>query len=278
LADRWHKAFWLPDERFYALALDPAKTPVATVASNPGHALAVGMVPPAQAAAVADRLLADDLFCGWGIRTLSRDHPSYNPLAYHLGAIWPVENATIALGFKRYGLDDHLDRLVEAMFRAVAACRDLRLPEALSGYGPSDAAAPVPYPGANSPQAWSASSVVQVVQIMLGLYPFAPAGMLGVVRPRLPAWLPSLTVRGLRVGEAVVDLRFDREADGSAGHEVLARSGPLHVLAAPPPDDIGEGGGLRERLTAWAIEHAPGRTARMLRIALGDLETEGPGR
>jgi glycogen debranching enzyme len=274
LAARWHEAYWLPSERFYALALDPAKAPVATIASNPGHALAVGIVPPEHAVVVADRLLEDELFSGWGVRTLSRDHPSYNPLAYHLGAVWPVENATIALGFKRYGLDDHLDRLLEAMFRSVAACRDLRLPEALAGYDRSETPVPVPYPGGNSPQAWSASAVVQAVQIMLGLYPFAAAGILGIVRPRLPAWLPSLTVRRLRVGDAVVDIRFERRDDGSADVEVLERSGSLRVVPAPPPDDVGDGMGLRERLTAWALEHAPGRTARALRIALGDLETE----
>ncbi|MGH2475894.1 MAG: glycogen debranching N-terminal domain-containing protein, partial [Candidatus Limnocylindrales bacterium] len=188
LRDAWHAAYWLPDERFYALALDPDHVPVATITSNPGHALASGIVPPRYAAAVADRLLATDIYSGWGVRTLSAAHPSYNPYGYHLGTVWPVENATIALGFKRYGLDDHLDQLVDGFFGAVAHCRDLRLPEALTGHDRSDAPVPLPYPGATSPQAWSASATVQMVQVMLGLYPFAPAGVLGLVRPRLPAW------------------------------------------------------------------------------------------
>jgi glycogen debranching enzyme len=99
-----------------------------------GHALAAGLVPATHARAVADRLMAHDLFSGWGIRTLSSDHPSYNPLAYHLGAVRPVENATIALGFKRYGLNVHADRLITAMFAAADRFRHRRLPEALGGH------------------------------------------------------------------------------------------------------------------------------------------------
>jgi glycogen debranching enzyme len=266
----WDEAFWMPDERFYALALDPDERPVATIASNVGHALGVGMVPPERAAAVADRLLASDLFSGWGIRTLSSEHPAYNPFAYHLGAVWPVENATIALGFKRYGLDDHLDQLLDGMFAAIAHCRSLRLPEALTGHDRRVMPTPLPYPGSQSPQAWSASATVQFLQVMLGLYPFAPAGVLGLVRPRLPAWLPSVTLRGLRVGDTTVTLRFERDIDGAARHTIVDQAGPLHVLEVPPPDAVAGDDGVIPRLLAWALEHAPGRTATALRIAMGD--------
>src|SRR5204863_3239881 len=198
------------------LAIDGRRRPVRSIASNPGHALGAGIVPRDRARLVADRLLAPDLFDGWGTRSLSAEHVSYNPFAYHLGAVWPVEQATFALGFKRYGLDAHVDRLVEAMLRAAAASPHGRLPEALSGHGSDDVSTPVPYPAANAPQAWSASALVQLVQVMLGLYPFAPLHVLAVVRPRLPSWLPNLTLRGVRVGRATVDLSFERRSDGSA--------------------------------------------------------------
>lgn len=266
----WHDAFWMPEEGFYALALDPDEQPVTTIASNVGHALGVGIVPPEHATAVADRLLADDLFSGWGVRTLSSEHPAYNPFAYHLGAVWPVENATIALGLKRYGLDDHLDQLLDGMFAAIAHCRGLRLPEALTGHDRRVLPTPLPYPGSQSPQAWSASATVQFLQVMLGLYPFSPAGVLGLVRPHLPAWLPSVTLRGLRVGPATVTLRFEREADGSARHTVVDQAGQLHILAVPPPDAVAGDDGVVPRLLAWALEHAPGRSAAALRIAMGD--------
>jgi glycogen debranching enzyme len=277
LGSRWHDAFWMPDEGFYALARDSRHRQVASIASNPGHALGVGIVPEGHATAVADRLMADDLYSGWGVRTLSSNHPSYNPFAYHLGAVWPVENATIALGFKRYGLDDHLDQLAEGLFAAIAHCRDLRLPEALTGHDRSDTPTPLPYPGSMSPQAWSSSAVVQLVQIMLGLYPFAPARVLGLVRPRLPEWLPEITLRGLRVGDATVSVRFVRGGDGRASHEVLDRSGTLHLLEVPAPDDIAGPHGIRERLVSTAMQHAPGRLPRALRIALGSSDANGSG-
>ena len=134
LRQAWQRACWVPEDGFYAMALDPAKRPVRSIGSNAGHALAAGLVPVDLARRVADRLMASDLFSGWGIRTLSSDHPSYNSLAYHLGTVWPVENATFALGFKRYGLDAHVERLVTAMFEAAERFRHHRLPEALGGH------------------------------------------------------------------------------------------------------------------------------------------------
>jgi len=265
---RWHEAFWLPDEGFYAMALDPGKRQVASIGSNAGHALAAGIVPVELATRVADRLLAPDLFSGWGVRTLSTDHPSYNPFAYHLGTVWPVEQATFALGFRRYGLDDHLERLVGGMFDAAREFRDLRLPEALSGLGRDESPVPVPYPNSNSPQAWSASATIQLVQILLGLYPFAPLNMLAMVRPRLPVGVDSVTIRRMRIGEALVSLRFDRLDDGSASHEILEQDGRLLIIEAPPPQDVRAAGPI-DAVKSWAIEHAPGRQARALRIALG---------
>jgi glycogen debranching enzyme len=267
----WHDAFWMEDEGFYAIALDPAKRPVRSIASNPGHALAAGLVPMAHARRVADRLLAPDLFSGWGIRTLSSDHPSYNPLAYHLGTVWPVENATIALGFKRYGLDTHVERLTTAVFEAAERFRYARLPEALGGHDRGESPLPSVYPASNSPQAWSASAAVQMTQAILGIYPLAPASVLALVRPALPAWVRSATVRNLQVGAARVSIRFERSADGTTSHEVLEQHGTLHVLPVAPPQDVAPD---RQRwadpVIAWLLEHAPGRTAAALRLALGD--------
>jgi glycogen debranching enzyme len=268
LRRRFHEAYWMPEDGFYAIALDGRKERVRTIASNAGHALGTGVVPRALAGRVADRLLTSDLFSGWGVRSLSADHPSYNPFAYHLGCVWPVEQATFALGLKRYGLDRHLDRLVEGMFAAASASPNGRLPEALTGHGRDDVQAPVPYPAANVPQAWSSSALVQLIQIMLGLYPFAPLRILAVVRPRLPRWAPELTVTGLRVGGAVVDLRFRRRSDGSASWSVIRRRGPLLVVGAGPPDDVGSGS-LLERFELAALGRAPGRLARAARIAIG---------
>jgi glycogen debranching enzyme len=268
LRKRWHEAFWLPDAGFYAMALDADKRPVASIGSNPGHALGAGIVPIEHAKRVADRLLEPDLFSGWGVRTLSTDHPSYNPFAYHLGTVWPVEQATFALGFKRYGLDDHAERLIGGMIAAAAEFRDERLPEVLSGLGRDESPVPVPYPDSNCPQAWTASATIQLSQLLLGLYPFAPLNLLALVRPRLPAGIDAVTIRRLRVGMATVSLRFERQDDGSASHEILEQDGHLLIVEAPPPQDVA-GASPLDAVKAWAIEHAPGRQARALRIGLG---------
>ena len=78
------------------------------------------------------------------------------------------------------------------------------------------------------PQAWSASTVVTMLQAMLGVYAHAPSGVL-YLDPRLPEWLPEITLRNLRVGEAALDLRFARQADGTSTYEVLDQRGKLDV-------------------------------------------------
>jgi hypothetical protein len=214
--------------------------------------------------------MAADLFSGYGVRTLSRDHPSYNPLAYHLGTVWPVENATFALGFMRYGLHDHLDRLATGLYGAAAHFRDHRLPEAIGGHARDDTPVPTVYPTSNCPQAWSASAIVMMVQTMLGLYPFAPAHVLAVVRPRLPEWLPRVIVRNVRVGDARVSLRFERHRDGTASCDVIDKTGTLMVVAAPPPQDAAsEHESWDEAVARVLIEYAPGRLASALRIGVG---------
>jgi glycogen debranching enzyme len=270
LEERWTDAFWMAEEKFYAMALGPDKRPVTSISSNPGHALAAGLVPREHSRQCAERLMAPDMFSGWGVRTLSRDHPSYNPLAYHLGTVWPVENATFALGFKRYGLDDHLERLASGLCNAAAHFQNFRLPEALGGHGRAETPIPTLYPRSNSPQAWSASAVVQLVQTVLGIYPFAPARVLALVRPRLPEWLPAVTVRNIRIGDAVVSVRFERTRDGSTAFDVVERRGALLVVEMPPPQDVStDAQSWDESIRAWLLERMPGRLTLALRYALG---------
>jgi glycogen debranching enzyme len=268
---RWHDAYWRKELGFYALALDPDDRPVDTIASNAGHALGTGIVPAEVARRVADRLFEPDLFSGFGVRTLSSAHPSYNPFAYHLGSVWPVEQATFLLGAKRYGFDDLVARLAEGFVTAAARSPAGRLPEAIAGLDRSVWPIPVPYPGANPLQAWSASATVQVAQTLTGIYPFAPARVVALARPRLPEWLDVIELDGIRVGDGRVSLRFEREADGRTTHQVTDQQGTILVIEAPPPQatDVG----LLEGALEWGLEHAPGRLSRVLRIALG-IEVE----
>jgi glycogen debranching enzyme len=235
LKKRFNEAFWMEDEGFVALGLDAQRRPIRSITSNPGHCLAAGIVDADLVERTAARLFADDLWSGWGVRTLSSRNPAYNPYSYHRGSVWPVENGSFALGFLRYGLHGRLETVGRAMFEAARLFDHYRLPEVFSGHA-RDKAHPFPaiYPQANSPQAWSASAVICLVQALLGIYPYAPLKML-LVDPHLPEWLPELTVRGLRVGSASVDLRFFRGAEGRSDWEILDQRGTLHVLRQPSP-------------------------------------------
>ena len=233
LKRRFNETFWLPDENYFAVALDPAKTPVRSLTSNAGQCLAYGIIDDERSTAVAQRLMQPDLFTGWGLRTLSCRHPAYNPFSYHLGSVWPVSNAIIGFGLKRYGFNAELHRLAKALFEATALFELNRLPEVFGGH-PRDDVHPHPgiYPEANAPQAWSASGVIHLVQAMLGLVPAAPWRTL-IIDPDLPDWLPDVTLAGIRIGDARATIRFWRGPSGRTEHEVIDGEGTLHIRRAP---------------------------------------------
>ena len=235
LKRRFNERFWMPDAGFFAMGLDSKKQQIRSIASDPGLCLATGIVDKALAERTAARLFAADMFSGWGVRTLSSEHPAYDPYSYHRGTVWPVTQGALALGLARYGLHEHLARLARGLFEAAALFPYHRLPECFGGH-PRDLEHPFPalYPDTDWPQAWSASSVVAMLQAMLGIYPFAPLRLL-LVDPALPAWLPELTVSNLHVGEGVVDLRFSRDSRGRTRHHVLGHRGDVHVVRQPSP-------------------------------------------
>ncbi|HEY9855338.1 MAG TPA: glycogen debranching N-terminal domain-containing protein [Stenomitos sp.] len=238
LKRRFNEAYWWPEEGFYAQALDPEKRQVRTVTSNPGHCLSCGIVDQGKAAAVGGRLMAPDMFSGWGIRTLSSDHPAFNPFAYHLGSVWPPENASIALGLKRYGLNRLLHKLARGLFEATGIFYLHRLPESIGGH-PRDAFHPHPgiYPQSNAPQAWSSSAVIMLVHALLGLRPYAPLNAL-LIDPDLPEWLPEVTLEHLPLGSSRVSLRLRRDASGHTDYQILESSGRPHVLRQPPANSL----------------------------------------
>ncbi len=230
LRERFEGTLWMEDEGFYAMGMDRDNRPIRSIASNGGHALTTGITEAGRARRVAQRLFADDLFSGWGVRTLSAEHPAYDPWSYHRGSVWPAENAFFVYGMARYGLHEQMHALARAQFEAAALFELHRLPEVFAGH-PRDAEHPFPgiYPRANSPQSWSASSVVLLVRAMLGIAPYAPLDML-LVDPHLPEWLPEVTLHGLRVGRSTLTLRFSRAATGETDFQVVEALGPLRVV------------------------------------------------
>jgi len=231
LRHRFEERFWSEDIGFYALTLDPDKRPVRTIASNPGHLLWSGMVPREHAARVVKRLMEPDMWSGWGIRTLSAHNPAYNPFSYQRGAVWPHDNGIIALGFKRYGFAAEAARIARDISGAASYFVSYQLPELYAGIERKAGTFPVQYPGANVPQAWAAGSVFHLLRAILGLQADAANGHL-YVDPALPTWLPELTLHGLAVGKAKVDLRFSVEGDATKW-EASVRQGSLQVEKKP---------------------------------------------
>jgi glycogen debranching enzyme/CRP-like cAMP-binding protein len=225
LKERFNQDFWMPDSRFYALGLDGNKRQIDALSSNPGHALWAGIVDEPRAPLVAERLLSEGLFSGWGIRTLSDSSVTYNPLGYHLGTIWPHDNALIVAGLRRYGQDEAANRVFTAMFESAQFFPYFRLPELFSGIPRSDYSVPIAYPVACSPQAWAAAALPCMLSHVLGLRPRDGGKTLEIVRPYLPTWLTGVNLRSLRVGQARLDLTFTRSDRAGESAQVTVNSG-----------------------------------------------------
>src|SRR5262245_5012275 len=212
LFERFNEAFWDEEFGFYAYALDGDKKKVLSVASNVGHCLWSGIVPAERAKRVVERLVAPDMWTGWGIRTLSADHPAYNPYNYQTGSVWPHDNALIAAGFKYYGFGAEAARIAHDISIAASHFPFNQLPELYTAFPRDENSFPVQYIGANVPQAWAAGSAFMLTQALLGFMPDAPRHKL-YVDPLLPSWLPDLTVRDLCIGNHRLDIRFSREGE-----------------------------------------------------------------
>jgi glycogen debranching enzyme len=206
---RINRDFWMR-EGYYALALDGHKTLARVPTSNAGHLLWSGVPSQSKARSQIERFKKNDMFSGWGVRTLSSAARGYNPIGYHLGTIWPHDNALIIAGFKRYGAEADLNELATGLFDAACASSYYRLPELFSGSQRSAHHEPVPYPVACRPQAFAAATMPSVLGSILGLVPDAPHGRLYSVKPRLPFWLDFVRVCDLRVGAGSIDLFYHR--------------------------------------------------------------------
>ena len=229
LRERFERDFWMESEGYYALALDGEGQPCRVISSNPGHCLWAGIVDDARADRVGKRLLAEDLFSGWGLRTLSTRERRYNPMSYHDGSVWPHDTAIAALGLRRYGATEPFVALCTGLVEAALHCDGLRVPELFCGFPRLPGFGPTRYPVACSPQAWATGVVFHLLQGMLGLCPDARDNRLNLVDPVLPPWLSWIELHGLRLGDSSIDLLVSRGRHGAAV-EVLDRRGAAEVI------------------------------------------------
>ncbi|AZO29143.1 MULTISPECIES: amylo-alpha-1,6-glucosidase [unclassified Mesorhizobium] len=204
--------FWIDDLNFYAIAIDGEGQPCKVRTSNAGHLLYAGLPQPERAKIVADQLLSASFHSGWGLRTLADDAIFFNPMSYHNGSIWPHDTALCGVGLARYGERDSVVRLMSGTFES-AVHFNMRLPELFCGFIRAPGEAPIAYPVACLPQAWSAGSTFMLMQACLGLEIDGWEGELHVTRPRMPIGIDTLTLRHLTVGDKSVDLTFQRVGD-----------------------------------------------------------------
>jgi glycogen debranching enzyme len=228
LRKRFEAAFWMPQERYYVMALGRDGHVADALSSNPGQCLWSGMIDPERAGDVVAHLTRPDLDSGWGVRTFASGQPGYNPIGYHTGTVWPHDTALIVTGLKSYGYHDAANAFAGSIFEAAQHFADFRLPELFCGFEREQVSVPVPYPVACSPQAWSAGAPLLFLRSMLGLRARADRRELELVRPHLPTWLGKVTINRLRVGDATVDLLFHRWR-GTTSAEVLRKDGDLAV-------------------------------------------------
>jgi glycogen debranching enzyme len=227
--ERFDKQFWCEEMGLYALALDGKKQPCRVRTSNAGHCLFTGIAPEERVATITKTLGDETFFTGWGVRTLADREVRYNPMAYHNGSIWPHDNALLALGLSGSPDKDLALRIFSAQLEASGHFESGRLPELFCGFRRRDGKAPMSYPVACSPAALSAGAVFMMLQACLGLTIDATLGQVAFRYPRLPADIERLTVRGLEVGEASVDLTLHAHAAGAVGVSVERRSGKVDV-------------------------------------------------
>ena len=230
LARRFEESFWCDELSTYALALDGRKQPCKVRTSNAGHCLFAGIATQEHARRVAATLTDEASFSGWGIRTVATSEARYNPMSYHNGSVWPHDNSLIAAGFARYDLTESTATVLAGLLDASLFLDLHRLPELFCGFPRRPGEAPTLYPVACAPQSWASGAVFLLLEACLGLNVSAPERRLTFSKPILPRFLQKVTIRGLKVADARVDLLLTRHDEGDVGVNVLHREGALDVV------------------------------------------------
>jgi glycogen debranching enzyme len=228
LQTRFERAFWSEKLGSYALALDGRGRPCLVRSSNAGHCLYGGIAERKRALRTARTLLTDEMFSGWGVRTLATSETRYNPMSYHNGSVWPHDNALIAAGMAAYGYREGAMKILTGLFDASLFLDLHRMPELFCGFPRRPGESPTRYPVACAPQAWAAGAGFQALQACLGLRIDGTRGLVQFVCPTLPPFLERVELRNLTVGAARLDLVLDRHEDEVA-LRVVRRTGEVEV-------------------------------------------------
>jgi glycogen debranching enzyme len=228
LKKKFNEAFWSEDKQTFYLALDANKKPCNIKTSNAGHCLFSNIASSKHAEGVVQSLLSEEMFSGWGIRTLATDEIQFNPMSYHNGSVWPHDNAMIAYGMALYGYREEVHKVLAGLFDASLFLELQRLPELFCGFDRRPGQAPTQYPVACSPQAWSVAAAFLFVQSFLGLEIIAKENLIRFYKPMLPGFIDNIIIRNLRLNEETALLQI-RKQGGSTEVILLNKECTLKI-------------------------------------------------
>jgi glycogen debranching enzyme len=223
---RFNQDFWLEEKGYFAEALDGQKRPVDSITSNAGHLLWSGIVEEEKAVFVKDRLLAPDMFSGWGIRTMSAQEKAYNPVSYHNGSIWPHDNSIIIAGLYRYGFYQEAIKIMNGLLGAASYFENARLPELFCGFSRSESRIPIDYPTSSSPQAWASGTLPFMVTTMAGLE--AQANRQLKIKPSLVPGLQEVVYEGIKIASSHVSFSL-RQEDRQVKVEIIDNPADIDI-------------------------------------------------
>ncbi|MBP6747914.1 amylo-alpha-1,6-glucosidase [bacterium] len=221
LKEHFKQSFWLADQNYVALAIDGTAQPCAVIASNPGHLLSSNIIDKTEALTIAERLLKNDMFSGWGIRTLSSEEKAYDPASYHNGSIWPHDNAIIVSGMKKLGLSKEAAKVITPLLEVAMHSKDKRLPELFCGYPRAKETSPKPYAVSCVPQLWCVGSVFSMVESLTG---FIGRGPLVDSNPQLPKGVNWLKIEITdTTKKQLTTIEIKRQGENKARAQVRVR-------------------------------------------------------
>lgn len=229
LQNEFNERFWNEKLQSFILALDDLKKPCVIKASNVGHALYCEAVKPEYARSIVDTLLSEEMYTGWGIRTLGSKEARYNPMSYHNGSVWPFDTAIAAAGMAKYGYTDEALKVLEGMFETAQLMDLNRLPELFCGFEKRKGEGPTAYPVACSPQAWSVSSIYAMIQAILSVEIDAFERQIHFNYPKLPSYMEELLLAHIPLGTETITIKVKR-FKSTIGLDLIDKPGGWKVV------------------------------------------------
>jgi glycogen debranching enzyme len=205
---RMNEAFWLPDAKRFAFALDQQNHPIDEPTVLSTVPMWFGLLNGGHAQDMISQLATPEHQTDWGMRIISSKSQKFSGGGYHYGSVWPLFTGWASVGEYKY-------------HRAFPAYENLRsnallaldgslghVTEVISGdyYQPLSTSSPH--------QIWSAAMVISpLLRGLFGLETDAIAHKL-TVTPHVPADWPSFIISSLPVAGSNITINYARTADG----------------------------------------------------------------